>query len=187
MVRVGGSSILTNGRIEQSPFHQKTYADEIPSEDRLRSLSESRRKMNDWRKRIRITLNWKLLLMSLLVNTITIAIVVLLTPGIVLNNYTHGLFILLAIGLGLLNTFIKPILQLLTIRLLFSTYGLVLILVNAGILYLLHTVFKTLQIDSLWAALLGGILMGLISTFLDYIFGVTPPLGYVQTLREEAI
>jgi putative membrane protein len=141
--------------------------------------------MNDWRKRIRINLNWKLLLMSLIVNTITIANVVLLTPGIEIANYTHGLFIFLAIGLGLLNTFVKPILQLITIRLLFFTYGLVLIVVNAAILYLLHAIFKTLVIDSIWAALLGGIFMGLISTFLDYIFGVTPPLGYVQTLQEE--
>ncbi|MCL4267851.1 MAG: phage holin family protein [Anaerolineae bacterium] len=139
--------------------------------------------MKNWRKLI--PLNWKVVMMSLIVNSITLAIVILLMPGIALVNYRFGTLVLLALGLGLLNTFVKPLLQLLTIRLLFVTYGLVLIIVNAAILWLMSVFFKSLVIDNLLAALLGGIVIGLLGSFLDYIFGVIPPLGYVQALREE--
>ncbi len=139
--------------------------------------------MKNWRKLI--PLNWKVILVSLVVNSITLAIIILLTPGIHLVNYRFGMLLLLAAGLGLLNTFVKPFLQLLTIRLLFVTYGIVLIFVNAAILWLMSIFFKGLVIDSLLAALVGGIFIGLLGSFLDYLFGVIPPLGYVQALREE--
>ena len=142
--------------------------------------------MKDWRKLI--PANWKVLLMSLVVNTIVIAVVIFITPGIKLVNYQFGTGNLewIAIVLALLNTFVKPILQLLTIRLLFVTYGLVLIITNALILYLLAFLIPNLEIDNLLAALFGGIIMGLLGAFLEYLFGVTPPLGYTQALNEEA-
>jgi putative membrane protein len=122
---------------------------------------------------------------SLVVNTLVLAATVLLLPGIRIAAFRLGTFFLLAIGLGLLQTFIKPILQLLTIRLLFVTYGLVLVVTNALLLWLLARFSDVLIIDSLLAALLGGIVIGLLGTFLDYLFGVIPPLGYGQALREE--
>lgn len=142
--------------------------------------------MKDWRKLI--PANWKVVLMSLVVNTIVIVLVIVITPGIELVNYQFGAGYveLIAISLALLNTFIKPILQLLTIRLLFVTYGLVLIVTNALVLYLLAFIIRDLEIDSVLSALFGGIIMGLSSSFLDYLFGVTPPLGYSQALSEEA-
>jgi putative membrane protein len=122
---------------------------------------------------------------SLLVNTLVIAATVLLLPGIRITAFRFGTFFLLAIGLGLLQTFIKPILQLLTIRLLFVTYGLVLVVMNALLLWLLARFSTVLVIDSLLAALLGGLVIGALGTFLDYLFGVIPPLGYRQALHEE--
>ncbi|HRQ41999.1 MAG TPA: phage holin family protein [Chloroflexota bacterium] len=129
--------------------------------------------------------NWKVVFVGLLVNAITLAVVILFMPGIQLVNYHYGLLLFMAAGLGLLEVFVKPLLQLLTIRLLFVTYGIVLILVNAAILWLTSLIFKSLVIDGLLAALIGGIIVGLLGSFLDYVFGVTPPLGYVQALREE--
>jgi putative membrane protein len=133
----------------------------------------------------RNVLNWKVILVSLLVNTLVIAVTVLLLPGIRITAFRFGTFFLLAIGLGLLQTFIKPILQLITIRLLFVTYGLVLVVMNALLLWLLSRFSDVLVIDSLLAALLGGFIIGILGTFLDYLFGVIPPLGYGQALREE--
>lgn len=57
-------------------------------------------------------LNWKVLLMSLGVNMIAITITVIILPGMTIAPERWLINIaLLAIGLGLLNTFIKPILQ----------------------------------------------------------------------------
>ena len=139
--------------------------------------------MVEWRKFI--PRNWKVVLVGLLVNAVTLAVVILFMPGIELVNYRFGLLLFIAAGLGLLEVFVKPLLQLLTIRLLFVTYGVVLILVNAVILWLTSIFFKSLVINSLLAALVGGIIVGLLSSFLDYVFGVTPPLGYVQAIQEE--
>ena len=139
--------------------------------------------MVEWRKFI--PRNWKVVLVGLLVNAVTLAVVILFMPGIELVNYRFGLLLFIAAGLGLLEVFVKPLLQLLTIRLLFVTYGVVLILANAVILWLTSIFFKSLVINSLLAALVGGIIVGLLSSFLDYVFGVTPPLGYVQAIQEE--
>lgn len=140
--------------------------------------------MIDWR---RFTpRNWKVILVGLMVNAVSLAVVIVFLPGIDLVNYRFGLLLFMAAGLGLLEVFVKPLLQLLTIRLLFVTYGVVLIVVNAAILWLTSLIFKSLIIESVLAALVGGIVIGLLSTFLDYLFGVIPPLGYVQALQEEA-
>lgn len=130
--------------------------------------------------------NWKVLLMGLLVNMVTITITALLLPGLDIAVHRRGTFLLLAVTLGLLNTLVKPLLQLLTIRLMFITYGINVIVVNTILLLLLDWILgDTLEIDGLLTAILGALLIWSISTFLDYVFGVIPPLGYMQALREE--
>ena len=130
--------------------------------------------------------NWKVLLMALLVNMVSITVTALLLPGIDILDRRLSTFILLAVGLGLLNTLVKPIFQLLTIRLVFITYGLNVIIINTIILLLLDWIFQdTFEVEGLLTAILGAILIWSIGMFLDYTFGVLPPLGYMQALREE--
>lgn len=132
--------------------------------------------MKTWfRKRLK----WKVLLVSLLVNMFAIGITALILPGINLTDNRFQMLVLFAVFLGLLNTFVKPLLQLVTIRLFFLTYGLVLILTNTIVLLLLSGIFEDdIKIRNFPTAILGGIMIGLISIFLDYTFGVIPPLGY---------
>jgi putative membrane protein len=141
--------------------------------------------MQSWfRKR----LNWKVLLVSLLINMIAIGLTALILPGFDLVENKLYELALIAVALGLVNTFVKPILQLLTIRLLFVTYGLVLIVTNTIVLLLLGWLFPTwIEIQGLFTAILGGTLIGLISMFLDYIFGVNPPLSYQTNIDDSDI
>ena len=130
--------------------------------------------------------NWKVLLMALLVNMVAITLTALLLPGIDILDRRLSTFILLAVGLGLLNTFVKPVFQLLTIRLVFITYGVNIIIINAILLYVLDWIFRdAFEVKGLLTAILGAILIWSISMFLDYVLGVLPPLGYMQALREE--
>ena len=130
--------------------------------------------------------NWKVLLMSLLVNMVAITLTALLLPGIHILDRRLSTFILLAMVLGLLNTLVKPIFQLLTIRLVFITYGVNIIIINAILLLLLDWIFgDAFEVQGLLSAILGAILIWSISMFLDYVLGVLPPLGYMQALREE--
>ena len=138
--------------------------------------------MQSWfRKRF----NWKVLLMSLLINMVAIGLTALILPGLVFIDNRLIVLAIIAAALGLLNTFIKPLLQLLTIRLLFVTYGLVLIITNTIVLLLLGWLFPNrIQIQGLFTAIIGGILIGLISMFLDYVFGVNPPLSYQMNIDD---
>ena len=130
--------------------------------------------------------NWKVLLMSLLVNMAAITVTAILLPGMHILDRRLSTFILLAVVLGLLNTLVKPIFQLLTIRLVFITYGVNIIIINAILLYILDWIFRdSFDVAGLLTAILGAILIWSISMFLDYVLGVLPPLGYMQALREE--
>ena len=130
--------------------------------------------------------NWKVLLMALLVNMVSITVAALLLPGIDIVERRLITFVLLGVTLGVLNTVVKPVLQLLTIRLLFITYGINVIIINTIMLLLLDWIFgPAFEVSGLLTAILGAIIIWSLSTFLDYMFGVLPPLGYMQALREE--
>ena len=135
---------------------------------------------------IRTLGNWKVLLMGLLINMVSITVAALLLPGIDIVERRLITFVLLGVTLGALNSLVKPILQLLTIRLLFITYGINVIIINTIMLLLLGWIFgPAFEITGLFTAILGALIIWSLSTFLDYIFGVLPPLGYMQALREE--
>jgi len=119
--------------------------------------------------------NWRILLVRILVNAVTLVVLAIL-PSITFVDPSLGKLLLMALTLGLINAFVKPILQFLTLSFLFVTYGFVLILINALVLLLLAWLFHSYQIASLWAALLGGALIGLISSILESFFGVAPPI-----------
>lgn len=134
---------------------------------------------------LRSRYNWKILLMSLLVNMTAIGLTALILPNVNILDYRLIVLAGLAIALGLLNTFLKPVLQLLTIKLLFVTYGLIIIVTNAIVLMLLGWLFPSyIEITSIWGAIWGGLLIGLISLFLDYMFGVIPPIGYESYMKD---
>jgi putative membrane protein len=119
--------------------------------------------------------NWRILLVRILVNAVTLVVLAIL-PGIKFVDPSLVKLLLMALMLGLINAFVKPILQFLTLSFLFVTYGFVLILINAVVLLLLARLFQSYQVASIWAALLGGALIGLISSFLESLFGVAPPI-----------
>jgi len=141
--------------------------------------------MQSW---LRKRLNWKVLLMSLLNNMVAIGLTALILPGFDLVEDKLYELALIAVALGLVNTFVKPILQILTIRLLFVTYGFVLIVTNTIVLLLLNWLFPTwIEVRGLFTAIIGGVLIGLIGMFLDYVFGVNPPLSYQTSIDDSDI
>jgi putative membrane protein len=120
--------------------------------------------------------NWRMLLMRFIVNLAALTITLLLVPKINLVDRTLASWLWLALMLGLLNTFIKPIIQVLTLRFIFATTGLIVILINAFILLLLSWLFpQYLQANFFWA-LVAGAVLGLTATFLESLFGLTPPV-----------
>lgn len=121
--------------------------------------------------------NWRILLIRILVNALVLLLVVVVLPSIKFVNPSLLSWLLLALVLGLLNAIVKPLVQFLTLPFIFATYGIIIILINAFILLLLSWLLPgAFQVTSLLGALLGGAIIGIASSFLESLLGVTPPI-----------
>jgi putative membrane protein len=128
--------------------------------------------------------NWRMLLMRIVVNMLAVLLTLLLVPRINLVTRSMLAWIWLAVALGVLNAVIKPIIQVLTLRFIFATAGLVVILINTLMLLLLAWFFpQQLSVGGILWALLGGAVLGLSSTFLENLLGLSPPLSPRSILR----
>ena len=87
--------------------------------------------------------NWRFLLVRILVNAIALAVTAAIVPKIYFVDKSIWNWLFMALMLGVLNALLKPILQFLTLQLIFVTYGLVIVLINALILLLLSFLFPS--------------------------------------------
>jgi putative membrane protein len=119
----------------------------------------------------------KLLLLRIAVNGLALLLLALLIPNIYFVDKTLVSLLLMALMLGVLNAFLKPVIQFLTMPFLFASYGLIVVVVNALMLRILSWVFPARFAASgvLWL-LLAGAIIGIISSFLENLLGVTPPI-----------
>ena len=134
-------------------------------------------------------INWKVALLRIIINGLSLATAALFLPNIKITTENPLLtFLILGVSLGILNALVKPIIQFLTLSLLFASYGIVVVIINSVILMLLALIFDNfIQINSLISAFLGGAIIGLVSMFLEYALGVTPPIvdDAVQEIDDE--
>lgn len=117
----------------------------------------------------------------LLVRIVVNALALLITAGLVPNIYFVERnvlsWLLLVLVLGLLNALIKPIIQFLTLRFIFATYGVVVALINAIMLYLLALILPSyFEVNGIFWALLGGAVLGIVSALFESLLGMTPPI-----------
>jgi putative membrane protein len=121
--------------------------------------------------------NWRMLLMRILVTMLALLFTALVVPEIMFISPNLVDWFLIAVVLGLLTAFIKPIIQFLTLRFIFAAGGLVVVVINTVLLYLLAWLMpdKFAVSGLLWTAV-GGLVLGISSTVLEYLFGLTPPI-----------
>lgn len=105
------------------------------------------------------------LLISLLLNTLALIITAYIVPGINVSTFTSAL--LAAIVLGVINTFIKPVLVLLTLPLTILTLGLFIFVVNAIMLRITTLFVPGFTVDGWIPAILGAIVLSIASTILS--------------------
>ena len=125
--------------------------------------------------RLRAELRWKLLLARLLVSTIAILLTVLIVPGLSIDGDWRWMLVLGAV-FGVLNSVVKPALQVLTIRYLFLSWGLVLLAVNVATLWLLELLVPPLDIAGGLSLLLGALVLGLLVPLLEALVGTVRPI-----------
>lgn len=100
------------------------------------------------------------LLLVWLINALCLLGVAHLVPGVHIVNFKTAL--LAAIVLGLLNTFIRPALSLLTLPITLLTLGLFSFVLNAMMFGLAAYFLAGFTVDGFWAALIGALVFGVL-------------------------
>jgi putative membrane protein len=112
--------------------------------------------------------------MNLLIRILVTAGLVLLIahfmPGVRVAGFTTALIV--AVVLGLLNIFIKPILVILTLPVTILTLGLFLLVINTLMILLCDEIVgEGFSVDSFWTAFLFSIILSLSQSIMNGILG----------------
>jgi putative membrane protein len=121
------------------------------------------------------------LLLDLVIYTIAVIIVAYLLPGVHLSlesssgindpNFYPDLMTALATALilGLINTFLRPILIFITLPLTILTLGLFILVINTLLVLLASAIVPGFAVDGFWWALLFGIVLWLVNSVLQVV------------------
>jgi putative membrane protein len=101
------------------------------------------------------------LIFSILVRGFVVLIAGYILPGVTIENFFVA--IVVAVVLGLVNTFIKPLLVLLTLPVTILTLGLFMFVINALLVLLVSRIVPGFHVLGFWWALLFSLVVSLIS------------------------
>jgi putative membrane protein len=122
---------------------------------------------------------------QLLINAAALYVAVLVTPLDFDFGQPDGWwkFLLVALIFGLVNTFLKPVLRILTLPITLMTLGLFLLVLNALLLLLVGAISTELnlglQVPDFLAALLGAIVISIVGFVLSMVIGTGRMAGRV--------
>lgn len=105
------------------------------------------------------------LLIRLAINVFALLIVAYLIPGFILADLTAA--IVAAVVIGVVNTFIRPILQLIALPVSILTFGIAAFLINVGLLYVTSMVVPGFEIANFVTAIIASVVLSLVSWFLN--------------------
>ena len=90
-----------------------------------------------------------------------------LAAGLLSSHISYGGSAWVIVGAGfllaILNALLKPLLILLTLPAVILTLGLFMIIINGLVVYIVSGLYEPLHITSFWAAVLAGIVIGLVN------------------------
>jgi len=108
-------------------------------------------------------------LVKWLVNAVSLLIVAHFVSGFVVRGFIDAL--IAALVIGLVNATLGSVLKILTFPLTIVTLGLFLIVINAAMLKLAANVTPGFEVHTWTAAILGAIVLTLVSSFLHWLVG----------------
>jgi putative membrane protein len=120
---------------------------------------------------------WRVTAGRVLVNALAVALVVLVLPGV--KEYADHPFlgyVLLGALFGLLNALVKPLMQFVALPLLLGSMGLVVILIDILLFWILEQLTPLLGSSGFGWVALAGVLLGLLTGVLDNLLGLVPPI-----------
>lgn len=115
------------------------------------------------------------ILLRTLITILGLLLASALIPGVSIDG--AGTFLLAAILLGLVNSFVRPVAILLTLPITVMTLGLFLFVLNAAMFGLVAAMLDGFVISGFWAALFGSLIVGITGTVASWYIG---PDGRVE-------
>ncbi len=116
--------------------------------------------------------NW---FFRVIVSSVAVLITAYLLPHVQVDNWQAA--IMLAILLSFLNSFLKPILILLTLPVTVLSLGLFLLVINAGIIVFADYLLVEFRVDSFFWALLFSLILSIVNSILEGILGTNKKEG----------
>lgn len=104
------------------------------------------------------------LVIRLAINVFALWVVAYLVPGFVLADFRSTL--VAAVVIGVVNTFIRPILQLIALPVSILTFGIAAFLINVALLWFTSKFVPGFEIASFATAIIASIVLSLVSWFL---------------------
>lgn len=101
----------------------------------------------------------------IIIQTIAVFIAANILPGVEVDSLVTTLIV--AIVLGVINVFLKPILVLLTLPITIVTFGLFIFVINALLVLLVSAIVPGFYVNGFWWALIFSLIVSLVSSFLE--------------------
>jgi putative membrane protein len=111
-------------------------------------------------------------ILKLLVSSLAVFFGAYILDGVYLDGFPTA--ILVALLMGFMNAFLRPILIILTIPITLVTFGLFLLVINAAIILLADYALSGFTVDSFFTAVLFSILVSVITWILEAIANPKP-------------
>jgi putative membrane protein len=105
------------------------------------------------------------ILLKLLVSSLAVFFGAYILPGVYLDGFPTA--ILVALLMGFLNAFLRPLLIILTIPITLFTFGFFLLVINAAIILIADKALGGFSVESFLTALLFSIIVSLITWLLE--------------------
>jgi len=106
----------------------------------------------------------RMILFSWLIMSVAVFLTAYLLPGVSVESFFAA--IVVALVLGIINTFFKPILILLTFPITIVTLGLFSLVLNALLIMVTGAIVPDFTVENFWWALLFSVVLSLINGFL---------------------
>lgn len=105
------------------------------------------------------------LVISLVVNTLAVLIASYILPGVKVDSISTAFVV--AVVLGVINTFLKPVLLILTLPITILTLGLFALIINAFLVLLVSSIVPGFRVEGFLWALIFSLVLTLVTSFLS--------------------
>ena len=108
-------------------------------------------------------------LIRMLITALGLWVASRIVPGVAISGF--GTLVGSALLLGFVNAVVRPLLVLLTLPITIMTLGIFLLVINGAMLGLVASLFSNFTIDGLFSAILGSVIVSLVSWFASWFIG----------------